>query len=266
MSGIIYDKGFYDSQVPGSLKSAKAYLSYLFSHWLPSSVVDLGCGRGTWLAACKELGVKHLVGLDGDWIRQEAMVDPAIQFMSANLSETLAVAEPYDLALSLEVAEHLPAESAERFIGNLTQLSEAILFSAAFVGQPGTNHINTRPHSYWAKRFIDRGYKAFDVFRQKFWDNDEVEPWYRQNAFIYVKPHHSLFRALTADGYRACENLAFLDCIHPWLYFTLLDELRKQVQRFAPTPNPEPLQSPRRNELCYCGSGKRFKHCHGKLA
>ena len=21
-----------------------------------------------------------------------------------------------------------------------------------------------------------------------------------------------------------------------------------------------------RNELCYCGSGKKFKHCHGKLS
>lgn len=176
MSGVIYDEHFYDSSVQGSLKSAQVYLSYLFCRWLPSSVVDVGCGRGSWLAACKQLGVKRTVGLDGDWVRQEEMVDPAIEFISANLSERFPVAEPYDLALSLEVAEHLPSEAADRFITNLTQLSDAVLFSAAFIAQPGTNHINTRPHSYWAKKFIDQGCLAFDIFRQKFWDNDEVDP------------------------------------------------------------------------------------------
>jgi SAM-dependent methyltransferase len=266
MSGVIYGNDFYDSLSQGSLKSARVYLSYLFSRWLPSSAVDLGCGRGSWLVACKELGVQRLVGIDGNWVRQEEMVDPAIKFISADLSERLPVAERYDLALSLEVAEHLPADAAERFIANLTQLSDAVLFSAAFVGQPGINHINTRPHSYWAKKFIDRGYLAFDIFRQKFWSNDEVEPWYRQNAFIYLKPHHPLFHALTVEGYRACENIDFLDCIHPWLYFGVLNELWKQSQPLLPTSKTQPPQRPRRNDLCYCGSGKRFKHCHGKGA
>lgn len=30
--------------------------------------------------------------------------------------------------------------------------------------------------------------------------------------------------------------------------------------------NPETWGNPGRNDLCPCGSGKKFKHCHGRLA
>jgi hypothetical protein len=130
MSDHIYNNEFYDRLMQGSLTSAQIYLGYLFGRWLPSSVIDLGCGRGEWLAVCKELGVKRLVGLDGNWVSQEMMLDPAIEFRSANLSESLPVEKRYDLALSLEVAEHLPPEASDRFITNLAGLSDAVLFSA----------------------------------------------------------------------------------------------------------------------------------------
>jgi hypothetical protein len=123
---------------------------------------------------------------------------------------------------------------------------------------------NCGHNSFWAKKLLERGY-LFDVFRQKFWGDDRVGPWYRQNTFVYVKPHHPLFRALTVDGHGACDSLAFLDCIHPWLYFHVLDELKKRSPPLAHAAPPELVQKLPRNELCHCGSGKRFKHCHGKL-
>jgi preprotein translocase subunit SecA len=49
------------------------------------------------------------------------------------------------------------------------------------------------------------------------------------------------------------------------LYFHVLDELKKRSPPLAPAAPPELMQKSPRNELCYCGSGKRFKHCHGKL-
>ena len=50
-----------------SYKSAKKYAELLFKLFSPTSVVDIGCGRGAWLKAFKEHGVKKCLGIDGDW-------------------------------------------------------------------------------------------------------------------------------------------------------------------------------------------------------
>ena len=115
MSKALYSKEFYDLQLRGSLDSARLFLGYLFAYWTPRSVIDIGCGRGAWLTVCKELGAKHLVGLEGAWVRQEMMLDPSIEFRNANLAEVTPVCGTYDLALSLEVAEHLPPEASDQF-------------------------------------------------------------------------------------------------------------------------------------------------------
>ncbi len=265
MSKALYSKEFYDLQLRGSLDSARLFLGYLFAYWTPRSVIDIGCGRGAWLTVCKELGAKHLVGLEGAWVRQEMMLDPSIEFRNANLAEVTPVCGTYDLALSLEVAEHLPPEASDQFFSTMTQASDAVVFSAAFTAQPGTNHINTRPHSFWAKKFIANGYLLFDIFRQEFWDNEKVEPWYRQNTFLYVKPDHSLHHALISNGHSSCKNVGFADCIHPWLYFFVLNQLIQRSQPAAQIANPASIHETRRNEQCPCRSGKKYKHCHGKF-
>ncbi len=246
----------------GSLASARIFISFLFEIWIPKSVVDFGCGRGTWLAVCKERGAQRVVGLDGDWVSQEMMVDPTIDFRPTNLREEVLLGENYELALSLEVAEHLPPETSEKFIRSLTRSSDAVLFSAAFLGQPGTNHVNTRAHSFWANMFFNQGYLLFDIFRPLFWSDNRVEPWYRQNTFLYVKNHHPLYRALIEKGHDVRRDARFVDCIHPWLYFGLLNQLANSGKPpAAPVSTAPPA---RRNDPCPCGSGKKYKHCHGR--
>jgi SAM-dependent methyltransferase len=263
----LYTEQFYDGQIEGSLRSATVYLGHLFSIWKPVSVVDIGCGRGAWLAACADNGIERLVGIDGDWVSQEKMVTQAITFRSADLNQEIAAAETFDLALSLEVAEHLKPASSVTFVRSLMHHSGAIVFSAAFASQPGWNHINTRLHSDWAARFLADGYQLFDFFRPYFWSDRRVEPWYRQNTFLYVRPAHPLHKALVLAGYRAQEDARFADAIHPWLYFEALGEIeRLQKQRNPVAPHSAPANAVGRNEPCPCGSGKRYKHCHGRLA
>jgi SAM-dependent methyltransferase len=271
MSSAPYTAEFYDGLSQGSLDSARIYLGHLFAAWTPQSVIDVGCGTGPWLAACEEQGVPRLVGLDGDWIKPDMILSKAAEFRTTNLQDGF-VAERFELAISMEVAEHLPPESSEKFFGSLARLSDAILFSAAFCGQPGTNHINTRPHSFWAKKFLDDGYGLFDMFRPQFWSDARVFPWYRQNTFLYVKPAHQLYGLLLANGHRPSIDAGFVDCVHPWLYFILMGELRKHAQQAqaarpwapgAPATAAKPLG---RNDKCPCGSGKKYKQCHGRLA
>jgi cyclopropane fatty-acyl-phospholipid synthase-like methyltransferase len=272
MSNSPYSKEFYEGFDKFSLDAARIFLGYLFAVWTPKSVIDVGCGNGTWLAACHENGVKRLVGLEGEWVTQDMMPSPTIELRTTNLRAKF-VAEPHDLTISMEVAEHLPPESSDEFFHSLVQLSDAVLFSAAFAGQPGTDHINTRLHSYWAQKFLDSGYLLFDIFRPHFWSDDRVAPWYRQNAFLYVKPTHPLHDALVANSHRAAADARFVDCVHPWLYFLAFDKLQNQSKAAARAMRPPDADAPantasasRRNEMCPCGSGKRFKHCHGRLA
>jgi SAM-dependent methyltransferase len=268
MAANHYDDAFYAEQVDGSLRSARAYLGHLFALWRPGSVVDIGCGRGAWLAACGEHGVERLTGLDGDWVSQDMMLDPAIAFRRARLQEEIPADQRHDLAICLEVAEHLPPASSDGFVRSLVAHAGAIVFSAAYLSQPGRNHVNTRPHSFWADKFLAQGYLLFDFFRPQFWSDNDVEPWYRQNTFLYVRPEHPLNAALAGAGHAALKDARFVDCIHPWLYFGMLEQLAamRQQATLSQWNSAAVARRAGRNDPCPCGSGKKYKHCHGANA
>ena len=155
----LYDESFYKEQMSGSYESAILYAKYLSKILKPTSVADLGCGRGTWLKAFGELGVEKLVGFDGSWNSQNQMVDASITFVPTDLNQPLSNrSEKFDLAISLEVAEHLHQESSKTFVQNIASLSDVVMFGAAYTKQGGTDHINEQPHTYWANMFIEAGY------------------------------------------------------------------------------------------------------------
>ena len=244
MNETRYGQDFYSSQIYGSLQSAQVYLYHLFSIWgVPESVADLGCGRGAWLATCRDLGVKRVVGFDGEWNSQKDMLDPSIEFYPTNLEKAISLTDPFDLAISLEVAEHLQPASSDTFVESLCRLSGAVLFGAAFLGQPGVNHINTRFHSFWAGKFFDRGYLLFDLFRPTFWNDTRVEPCYRQNTFLYVTPGHSLYQALVNSGYACDREGRFIDCVHPAVYLGLLNEFQRLQQSGGVGPQESVLHA-----------------------
>jgi hypothetical protein len=213
-----YTEAFYDKYLKGSRRSAALMLQRLAAVWRPQTVVDVGCGRGAWLAAWEPLGVETLTGLDGPWVDPAQIISRRIRFHPTDLNQPFGLAFKHDLAMSLEVAEHCRPEASESFVSSLASLADAIVFGAAYTAQPGAEHINTRPHSFWCKLFQDRGYVIFDFFRPKFWGVDKVKPWYQQNTFIYVRPDHALHAALLAHGERPMDNPAFVDAVHPWLY------------------------------------------------
>lgn len=214
-----YDNDFYRDQIEGSYRSAKRYASILGEVWQPASVVDLGCGRGAWLKAFRERGAVRVMGLDGPWNAQDKMIDPEIEFRPVDFNETLNAADlaKFDLAISLEVAEHLEEAVARNFVASLANLSDNVLFGAAFSGQGGTNHVNEQPHSYWAAHFDALGYEPFDLFRPLVWGDDEIEFWYRQNTFLYVRTGAPLHAKLVEVGMRAVPH-SFMNCVHPMMY------------------------------------------------
>lgn len=183
----LYKTDFYQNRRSRTVSSARTVLTSVRQLFPFSSVVDLGCGTGTWLAAAGGLGATRLVGYEGDWVRRDMLDNPSIELHNVDLSKPLrSDAERFDLAMCLEVAEHLPPDRADGVIEELCTMSDTVLFGAAVPGQRGVGHINEQWQDYWQEKFASRGYAANDV-RPRFWNDEAVLPHYAQNIFVFTR-------------------------------------------------------------------------------
>ena len=182
-----YDETFYDIFMAGSLRSAQVVLPIVLDLVKPASVVDVGCGLGLWLSVVAEHGVEDILAVDGDYVDRSRLRVPARAFHAADLSRPLRLDRRFDLAMSLEVAEHLPPERSASFVADLVALAPAVLFSAALPNQGGVDHVNERWLPYWAAEFARHGYVPVDAVRPRVWEDPEVDFWYAQNTMLYVE-------------------------------------------------------------------------------
>lgn len=155
----------------------------------PQCVVDVGCGVGEWAAAFKRLGIGDVLGVDGADVVGDLAISPD-EFLGADLAQPFSLDRRFDLAVALEVAEHLPAAAADQFVDTLVRLAPVVLFSAAVPDQGGCRHVNEQWPSYWAERFASHGYQPLDVLRREFWNDGRVQWWYAQNMVLYADDSH----------------------------------------------------------------------------
>src|SRR5688500_10985048 len=111
-----YTKEFYRTQREVSHRSARTVVPLILGLVTLQSVVDVGCGLGTWLSVFKEFGVEDVLGIDGEHVDRAMLEIPREQFLAFDLTQPIKVDRQFDLVVSLEVAEHLPEECAEIFI------------------------------------------------------------------------------------------------------------------------------------------------------
>jgi SAM-dependent methyltransferase len=198
----------------------------------PRSIVDVGCGLGTWLAAGAELGIDDYLGVDVHAPEPELQI-PVERFARHDLSSPLRLDRRFDLVIALEVAEHLAPEAAEMFVDSLVGLGPAVLFSAAVPHQSGEEHLNERWPQYWVERFAARGLVAVDAIRPRIWDDDAVSWWYRQNTLLFCEPE-LIDRTPALRSARAATRERQLDLVHPLLYRWMVhqrDLLAEEVAR-----------------------------------
>jgi SAM-dependent methyltransferase len=212
-----YSPGFYDDQSTGSRRSALAAIPLLQRFVHVSSVLDVGCGVGTWLSAFREQGVTDVMGLDGTYVDRARLQIPAEQFVPCDLTAPPALARKFDLVTSLEVAEHLPATAANAFVRYLTSFSPVVLFSAAVPGQGGKHHVNEQWPDYWAARFEQHGFTVVDCLRPLLWNNPHVEWWYAQNTFLFVKAETLAGNSTLSEAARQTDRQR-LAIVHPRAY------------------------------------------------
>ena len=185
---MTYDSEFFDYVDQGAIHAAQVVVRELASHHQPGSLLDVGCGRGGWAHVWKRHGCHDVAGIDGDYVdRARLYIEPG-EFAVIDLSRPFDLSRRFDLVQCLEVAEHLPAESAAGLVTSVARHGDIVLFSAATPGQGGTHHVNEQPLEYWRDLFAGIGYVAFDFLRPRIQRDTTVEPWYRFNTIIYANP------------------------------------------------------------------------------
>ncbi|SFV29084.1 hypothetical protein SAMN05216456_0669 [Devosia crocina] len=205
MTTALYPADFYANRRLHTAHAARAIFAILPPNLPRRHVADIGCGTGTFLSAS---GAESRFGIEGSWVTPAMLDDQAIAFQNHDL-ETPFAGPRVDLALSLEVAEHLSPARAPGFVADLSLMAPAILFSAAIPGQGGVGHVNEQWPSYWAVLFAAHGKKAYDVLRPRIWTDEAIPAWYRQNAILFLDD------ALAATLALAPTAPALLDKVHP---------------------------------------------------
>lgn len=203
---------FDHSLLPASLKGPSMALQVMFHDTLPASLVDMGCGPGRWIRAALDLGITDVLGIDGGDLKKDQLLIPLARFQRQILSEPFALDRKFDVALCLEVGEHLNEEDAKKLVANLAAHADCIFFSAACPGQPGQFHLNCQWPDYWQNLFNEAGYACDDAIRWKLWNLDALEFYYRQNIFLARR-----------DEQRAGREPRILPVIHPEIMDFLQD-------------------------------------------
>lgn len=231
-----YNDNFYVDLHNRTLYPARVILDKLLNV-IPDvrSAVDVGCAVGSWLSVLRDRGVEDIQGIDGDWVNKDFLEIPAECFKSLDLTKPFQLNKKYDLAMSLEVAEHLPETSAKGFVGSLTSLSDFVLFSAAIPYQGGTNHVNEQWLEYWNGLFREQGYQGVDIIRRLIWDDVRIPFWYKQNLVIFVRKEHldTLKINMELGLYRP------ISLVHPEQYISgkvaariVLDNMKQKLKSF----------------------------------
>ena len=212
----LYQSDFYENRRASTLHSATTILGILNDLTEIDSAVDFGCGTGTWLSVAKENGASIVQGVEGEWLDKDLADIPSSSIHQQNLELPVKLERRYDLAISLEVAEHLSATRAESFVADLCAASDLVLFAAAVPGQGGIHHVNEQWQSYWAERFLQNGYHPYDSVRKKIWADNQIPYWYRQNIVVYVKEGTAIENR--ANDCDKVIQFSDLDRVHPELF------------------------------------------------
>ena len=127
-------------QEAANAASAGRILDIVMDYYRPTSVLDVGCGIGTWLKVARSRGISDIKGIEGSWVDKTKLQVESGFVEVVDLEKSFNLGRRFDLVISLEVAEHLSESAANHFIECLTSHAPVVLFSAAIPYQGGDHH------------------------------------------------------------------------------------------------------------------------------
>jgi SAM-dependent methyltransferase len=193
---LIYHKAYFLTDAEGpAVKAAPVFTELVGNEFRPRRVIDVGCGTGALLEAFARAGWE-CVGLEYAEAALKMCRARGLDVRKFDLEKDAWRGEVacFDVAVSLEVAEHLPEQVADHYVGLLVSLAPVLVFSAATVGQGGTDHVNEQPNEYWVAKFEARGYRHSAEVSQQ-WrrrlEREGVARFYSDNLMIFRRPEGS---------------------------------------------------------------------------
>jgi SAM-dependent methyltransferase len=190
---LLYTKEYFVGTVEEPAAQAAPGLAEVVNNeFRPTRVIDVGCGTGALLEALTKVGCT-CVGLEyaDAGLRMCRARNLDVRKFDLERDRWQDEEGTFDVAISTEVAEHLPERAADRYVSLLASLAPTIVFTAATVGQGGTDHVNEQPHDYWVAKFEARGYRFQPEitarWRRKL-EQRHVAAWYSANLMIFHRP------------------------------------------------------------------------------
>jgi SAM-dependent methyltransferase len=179
---------FLDRKEGAWYQDVRHFCRVLQDRFRPTSVADVGCGPGVYLASFKAFGVAHVLGIEGSTNAvKQAVVSDIVQH---DLRDPFMPPRRYDVVLCIEVAEHLHKRYSRRLVDTATRLCEpggAVIFTAAPPGQDGVHHINLQPKEFWIELFRRAGFDhsrgASDELRERL--TLDRMPWVKRNLMVF---------------------------------------------------------------------------------
>jgi len=157
----------------------------------PQSIIDLGCGVGSYLEGAFKAGCEDIKGIEISYDDvQKYIVNSIFPYISyGDITENILIKEKFDCVLSIEVAEHIDPQKTDNFIKSLINCSKKhIILTAAPPGQRGTGHINLREKSFWIKAIEEKGAvyneELVEQFKNK-WKEFNVPKYILKNLMVF---------------------------------------------------------------------------------
>ena len=180
MSVDLYGPAFFAGRSETVTRSASVVVPAIMQLLEPTSVLDVGCGKGEWLDAFGDTVFRMGVDIS-------PRDDEDIAFLQRDLTKPLDIGFTFDLVLCLETGEHLPEDAADTLVGTIAHhANHYAVFGAAIPGQAGNGHINCQTPEWWHAKFAAYGFEARDTLRPLI-QHPDVAAWYRNNTWVLVR-------------------------------------------------------------------------------
>jgi 2-polyprenyl-3-methyl-5-hydroxy-6-metoxy-1,4-benzoquinol methylase len=163
---------------------AKRLADWIAAELAPETVLDIGCGPGTYVRAMRAAGV-DAIGIDTD--------DRVLGQDHLEQRSLFGLESQAELVVCLEVAEHIDPEKTEEIAKCVTDAilpGGHLIWSAAQPGQGGVGHINCRPRSDWEELFAAQGLTRCIETENKLREDMRSGyhmGWFYNNAIVLAK-------------------------------------------------------------------------------
>lgn len=157
-------------------------LNYL-NEYKTETIIDFGCGMGTYLENFHKNGFKNLIGLEGDPIRTDFVFDVLKQNLAHNFD-----LNKKGIVISLEVGEHIPQQYQNIFLDNLERhCKNLLIISWAVRGQGGVGHFNELNNDEIIPEIEKRGFELIEEDTKSIRNCIKTNCFYFKNTLMIFK-------------------------------------------------------------------------------